>query len=103
MRQNLRVGQAPSQTIPKQTDSDAGPPLKSSEIMRLCAGLTGQKIASTGSPVAGFVPCLRKLNAPIDAIRTWRTGSPDLFSGSVVALESADVIQAVRMVEALLV
>jgi len=49
-------------------------PLKSSEIVKLCADLTGQEIFAEGPPVAGFVACLRRLNAPAPVISAWQTG-----------------------------
>lgn len=49
-------------------------PLKSSEIFRLRADLTGQVIFAEGPPVAGFVGCLRRLDAPASVIDAWQPG-----------------------------
>lgn len=58
----------------EQPKAESAAPLKSSEIVRLCADLTGQEIFSTGRPVAGFVPCLRRLKAPPEVIEAWLSG-----------------------------
>ena len=48
--------------------------LKPSEIVKLCAEMTGQEIFAEGPPVAGFVACLRRLNAPASVISAWQSG-----------------------------
>jgi len=49
-------------------------PIKSSEIVKLCADMTGQEIFAEGPPVAGFVACLRRLDAPTSVISAWQSG-----------------------------
>lgn len=59
---------------PAQSKPAKHEPLKSSEIVKLCADTTGQEIFAEGPPVAGFVDCLRRLDAPASVISAWRSG-----------------------------
>lgn len=49
----------------------AKPKVSSVDILATCAQLFGQDVTSTGPPVAGFVPCLKRLDAPKDVIEAW--------------------------------
>lgn len=59
---------------PAQSKPAKQEPLKSSEIVKLCADMTGQEIFAEGPSVAGFVACLRRLNAPASVISAWQSG-----------------------------
>lgn len=59
---------------PAQSKPAKQKPLKSSEIVKLCADMTGQEILAEGPPVTGFVACLRRLDAPASVISAWQSG-----------------------------
>lgn len=65
---------APVQKPAAQSKPAKQEPLKSSEIVKVCADMTGQEIFAEGQPVAGFVACLRRLNAPASVISAWQSG-----------------------------
>ena len=60
-------------TTERTTSEEKSEPekVKSSEIVATCADLTGQDPFATGKPVAGFVACLKRMNAPPDVIEAW--------------------------------
>ena len=60
----------PAPSKPAQSRESSETP-KPSDIVRVCADLTGQDVFSEGSPVPGFVSCLRRLEAPTDVIQSW--------------------------------
>ena len=44
------------------------------DIVATCTDLFDQDVTSTGPPVAGFVACLKRMDAPQDVIDSWTGG-----------------------------